>query len=401
MGTDPAASSGNSVREVVDACRRAFSHEEALTVGFEEESILIEPSTLLPVDDVNDALARLEDHRFTCELRSSQLEVRTRPGSTVGDACSELAEARALAVERLAGSMRVLAAGLHPTSTLPIRVTDRDRYLGIAAECPWSVREGLPCGFHVHVAVPGADRALAVYNAARSFLPELAALAANSPFLGGLDTGLASARLKLNEALPRSGIPPAFRTWEDYAGFVSWGTSGGRFPDQTYLWWDLRLHPLHGTLEFRVADAQTRIEEAGAVAAVCQALAASLARRYDEGEALPVHPTHRIAENRYSGIRSGLEGTLVDLDSGTPLAARARIGAVLTSLEPVTEDLGSRNELLAAWTLLAENGAGRQRRIATESGLDGLVRRLVAESEQPAGHAAMAARLSSPGPLAG
>ncbi len=230
----------------------------------------------------------------------------------------------------------------------------------------------------------GPARALAVYNSARSFLPEIAALAANSPFLGGRDSGLASARLKLNEAFPRAGVPPAFANWNDYGDFVSWGTSGGLFPDQSYFWWDLRLHPQHGTLEFRAADAQTRIEEAGAVAAVCQALVAALTARYDAGEDLPVHDAHRIGENRWRALRDGLDGELVDLETGVPVSTRERVGSLLALVEPFAEALGSRNELLAAWTLLAENGAGRQRRIAAEFGLDEVVRRL-ADDTEPAG----------------
>jgi len=242
----------------------------------------------------------------------------------------------------------------------------------------------MPSGLHVHVAVSGPARALAIYNAARSYLPELAALAGNSPFLGGSDTGLASSRLKLNESLPRAGVPPAFRTWNEYADFIAWGTSGGHFPDASYLWWDLRLHPVHGTLEFRVADAQTRAEEAGAVAAVCQALVAALGARFDAGEDLPVHDTHRINENRWAAVRDGLDGRLADLDTGVPVPTRSRLGALLASLEPCAEVLGSRNELLAAWTMLAENGAERQRRIAAHFGLHEVVRRLAEETEPTA-----------------
>src|SRR5204862_6753557 len=118
--------------------------------------------------------------------------------------------------------------------------------------------------------------ALAVYNAARSYLPELAALTANSPFFEGCDSGLASARLKLTEDLPRSGIPPAFASWRQLAEFAAWGARAGLFADLAYLWWDLRPRPDHGTLEFRIADVQTRLEEAATVAAFCQALVATL-----------------------------------------------------------------------------------------------------------------------------
>jgi carboxylate-amine ligase len=124
---------------------------------------------------------------------------------------------------------------------------------------------------HVHVAVPGADRALAVYNALRSYLPMLWALGANSPFVGGKDSGLCSIRPKLNEAFPRAGVPPRFATWEELLSFEAWGRSGGLFPDHTHFWWDLRPHLEHGTLELRATDAQTRVEDAAAIAALYQA----------------------------------------------------------------------------------------------------------------------------------
>jgi glutamate---cysteine ligase / carboxylate-amine ligase len=372
---------GDTAWDIAERCRLAFSDGRSLTVGVEEELILLEPTSLYPVDEIEEALLRLEDDRFTCELRSAQLEVVTPPCVTVMDACREVSAARSFAIDRLAGLARIGAAGVHPSSTLPITITGRERYRRIARESPWSVREGLPSGLHVHVAVPGPTRALAVYNAARSFLPELAALGANSPFLGGADTGLSSVRLILNETFPRSGIPPAFRTWNDYGDFVAWGMSTGHFPDVSYLWWDLRPHPLHGTLEFRIADAQTRVEDVGAIVAVCQALVAWLVARFDAGEELPVHDTERIAENRRCGVRDGLGGALADLDVGLPLATRTRVGNLLGTLEPFAEALGSRNELLAAWTLLAENGAERQRRVAAACGLDEVVRRLADETE--------------------
>src|SRR5581483_8567090 len=190
------------------------------------------------------------------------------------------------------------------------------------------------------------------------------------------DTGLASARLKLNEAFPRSGIPPQLESWSRLAEFVSWGAAGGLFPDPSQLWWDLRLHPAHGTLEFRIADTQTRLVDAAAVAAVCQALVAWLAERYDAGRPLPVHDTLRIAENRWRALRHGVHGKLVDVDDGTPVATFDAISRLLASLEPSAERLGCRDELLRAWTLLGRNEADEQRRIAAACGLDSLARRL-------------------------
>ena len=145
-------------------------------------------------------------------------------------------------------------------------------------------RRQLVCALQVHVAVGGADRTLAVYNALREHLPELAALAANAPFHAGADTGLASIRPKISEGLPRQGIPPAFASWDELAAELRWGTTAGALPELALWWWELRPHLSHGTLELRVPDAQTTVAEAAAVAAVAHALVVRLAERHDAGE---------------------------------------------------------------------------------------------------------------------
>jgi glutamate---cysteine ligase / carboxylate-amine ligase len=221
-----------------------------------------------------------------------------------------------------------------------------------------------------------------VYNAARSYLPELAALAANSPFFEGEESGLASTRLKLTEDLPRSGIPPAFVTWRDLAEFLVWARTGDSPGDLSYLWWDLRPRPEYGTLEFRAADAQHSVADTGAIVAFCQTLVASLADRWRSGERLPVHDTHRLTENRCRALRDGLDGTLIDPDTGIVEPIRERIGRLLMELEPHADQLGCTDELMHAWTLLEENGAIRQRRIAGERGIGGLLEYLAGATEE-------------------
>jgi carboxylate-amine ligase len=232
----------------------------------------------------------------------------------------------------------------------------------------------------VHVAVPGADRALAVFNAARSFLPEITALAANSPFVDGSDSRLASSRGKFTLAVHRAGVPPEFESWERFVEFVEWGRRGGLLPDASHLWWDLRPHPRFGTLELRSADAQTRLADAVAIAAVYQALLVWLSDRFDTGERLPVHDTCRIAENVWRATRYGTRGWMVDHESGEPEETRARVSGLLETLEPAAQRLGTTWALLTAQTLVADNGADRQRYVAERDGLTGLVRWLADET---------------------
>src|SRR3954447_5549671 len=286
----------------VSDCVAAFEHAHSFTIGVEEELLLVDPETLELVPAVDAALALLPgDDRFTRELRPSQLETISGVCATAAEACRELATARRDLIDATDGRWRLLACGTHPFSVSWGSITRGDRYRQIADEYTWAAQRSLACGLHVHVAVRGADRALAVYNALRSYLPELAALSANSAFFEGRDTGMSSIRPKLNEAFPRSGIPPAFRSWDDLVRFVEWGRSGGLFPDATHFWWEMRPHATHGTIEIRVADTQTFVGDASALIALIQALVARLRERHDAGERLPVHETFWITENAWRG----------------------------------------------------------------------------------------------------
>jgi glutamate---cysteine ligase / carboxylate-amine ligase len=372
-----------SAQRLASSYSHGFAEVPYPTVGLEEELILVEPGSLLAVNEVERALALVGgDARYTAELRACQLELRTPVCVTVADAHRELAGARARVVERLDGELRLLAVGTHPAATGTSVVTARKRYRRIASEWPWATRRGQPSGLHVHVGVSGADEALAVFNAARSYLPELAALAANSPFFEGAESGLASTRLKLTEDLPRAGIPPAFASWGRLAEFVTWGIGGGLFGDLGQLWWDLRLRPEFGTIEFRVTDVQTRPAEAAAVAAVCRALVVSLAERAQRGERLPVHETHVLHENRCRAMRDGLDATLVDPDSWLSESARMRIDRLLLELAPKAAELGDDDAFEDAWSLLRANGAMRQREVAADRGMPELLRWLADETEQ-------------------
>ncbi len=365
--------------------RSAFDRETTLTVGLEEELMLLDPGSYALAPAIDRALALTGgDRRFARELRQSQVEIMTPVAGNATAAGLNLARGRLDLAEALAGELLIAAAGVHPCCDEPGGLAEGDRYEKIAREYSWPLRGTIPCGLHVHVAVPGADRALAVFNASRSYLPEIAALAANSPFLDGVDTGLASARATLNDALHRARIPPHFASWDDLAKFVTWGSRGGLFPDATHLWWSLRPHLRFGTLELRVADAQTRVEDALAVAAVFQALVASLILRHDGGELLPVHDEHRIAENTWRATRYGVRGWMVDLDSGEPQTARDRIVRMLDEIEPCADALGSSMGLLTARALVADNGAERQRYVEAADGVEGLVRWIATETVRSA-----------------
>jgi carboxylate-amine ligase len=225
------------------------------------------------------------------------------------------------------------------------------------------------CALQVHVAVGGADRSLAVYNGLRPWLPLIAALAANAPFHDGRDTGMASIRPKIGELLPRQGIPPAIGSWESFADALAWGAASGAVPDARRWWWELRPHPSFGTLEVRVPDAQSTVEDAAAVAALVHALAGRLAERFDAGEPLPTADTWRLEENRWSAARRGMDAELADLETGVRTPARECLASLVAELAPVAARLGCADELAATARLAAANGAARQREAASDGGV--------------------------------
>ena len=361
--------------------RGVFDETSHLTVGIEEELTLADPATLEQTPAVELILERAGgDSRFARELKDTQIEIVTPVAGNALGAALHLAQAR-LDLAALAGRDALLvASGAFPGPGHAGEVVEGERYEQIADHYPTATAGNLPSGQHVHVAVQKADRALAVYNAARSYLPDLCALAANSPFLDGRDVGLASARRTLNDAFQRTGVPPAFPTWEALADFVAWGRRGGLFPDWSYFWWELRPHLRYGTLELRATDTQTRLEDALAVAAVWQALVAWLADLHDAGELPPVHPTVRIEENAWRAIRYGIRGWMVDLDTGEPVRTRDRIGSLLEQIEPHAKRIGGAAGLHTARALLVDNGADRQRSVEEAKGMEGLVRWLADET---------------------
>jgi carboxylate-amine ligase len=341
------------------------------TIGVEEELMLLDPETLDLLPKAARVRAELGDRvSMRTELPAAQVETASPVCGTIAEAAASLSAARAALADGVMGWARLAGAGTHPFADPEGALIDDPKYEALKREFPWVLPRQLVFGLHVHVAVRGADRALAVHNALRSYLPDLAALAGNAPLHGGRDTGLASIRPKLSELLPRQGVPPAFASWEERAELERWSRRGGLAGE---AWFELRAHDEHGTIELRVPDTQSTPEEAAGVLAFGAALIATLAERHDQGEPLPVHDHTRIAENRWRALRHGLDGTLLDLDTGEPEPTRERVRRLIETVAPAAARLGGAGELEHTHTLVRCNGAERQRELYERHGARGVV----------------------------
>jgi glutamate---cysteine ligase / carboxylate-amine ligase len=349
--------------------RAAFEADAPMTVGVEEELMVLDPETFDLAPRAHAVLERLEgDARFKPELPAAQLEIALAPASTVGEAVQALAQARADLAAAADGIALFAGAGAHPFAAAEGVLSDGARYEALLHEYGPVARRQLVFGLHVHVAVRPAERALAVFNAVRSYLPLLAALGANAPFYGGVDSGLASVRPKLCDILPRQGVPPAMSSWEELEAALLWGEAAGVMADRSQWWWEARLHPAFGTVEVRVPDTQSTVAETAALAAVVHALVAWLAERHEAGEALAPAPTWRIGENRWSACRHGLDGTMADLITGEVAPTRERAAALVEELAGAADRVGCAAELALAANGLDTNGAVRQRTVAGRGG---------------------------------
>src|SRR3954454_10261479 len=363
-GAGPSFPPGGSVLD------HAFGQSDPYTLGVEEEDMLLDGETFDLVQHIDTVLAAVaggeHEARINSELMQSVLEITTPVCRTAGDVDVELRKLRTYVTEiAAADGLRVGSAGTHPFSLFELqRITARDRYRALVDQLQYVARRELIFGMHIHVAVDDPEKAIKVVNGMCAHLGQLLALSASSPFWRGEPTGLASSRQMVFAALPRSGPPPRFRDYDDYAEVVGQLEKTGCIADYTHIWWDIRLHPRLGTVEIRICDAVTRLEDAVALAAFCQALVKHYCEGYDSGNEIPSF--HRIltTENKWLAARYGLSAPVMDLATGRrnrlPVAQLVR--RTLEEIEPHARELGSERELEGIREILARgNGSDPQR----------------------------------------
>jgi glutamate---cysteine ligase / carboxylate-amine ligase len=355
----------------------AWNHDAAVapwTVGVEEEVMLVSPQTWLPASRCEDVLAALPEDMASCaraETHGSALELATAPHATVGAATAQLAGLRAGLAETLDElGLRAAVAGTHPTARWEdIEVSPGARYQFVHASMRELARREPTFGLHVHVAVPDPESALRALNALRLHIPVLLALSGNSPFWQGRDSGLASARTPAFQAFPRTGTARRFDDYTDYVEAIDVLVRCDAIPEPTFLWWDARLQPAFGTVEVRVMDAQTRVEDAAALAALVQCLVRLEAER-GEAARQAAEADEVVAENRFIAARDGMRACLIDPPGR--VHARERLDALVRACEPIALALGCASELAQVPALAECPGAARQRAIGLERAVEAL-----------------------------
>lgn len=368
--------------------------DPSLTLGIEEEYQIVDPETgelRSYITQLLDADGQITVEGVKPELHQSVVEVGSGVCETPAQIRDEIVRLRgAMATLAAKDGLRILAAGTHPFSSwMDQRITPLERYLGFEEDLQDLARKNLIFGMHVHVGIEDREFLIDAMKVARYFLPHILALSTSSPFWEGRSTGLKSYRSVQWRNFPRTGIPPTFATYAEYEKIVRSLISANAIQDPSKIWWDLRPHHLYPTLEFRVCDICTRVDEAVCIAAIIQALVAKLWKLRRDNLTFRVYPLSLIDENKWRAVRYGVSGNLLDLGKETERPAKQLIEELVGwFLDDVLDDLGSRKEVEYAFTIL-ERGTSADRQLETfaETGdLRAVVNRLIEETAEGTGN---------------
>jgi carboxylate-amine ligase len=354
------------------------TRESQYTVGIEEEAMLLDPEDWMLAhhsDRVLEALPPEVVEHATDETHRSALELATGVHDDVRSAMAEMQSLRRGldgAVRSL--GMRVASAGTHPSAVWQDTVVSKGkRYAFVYGSMRELARREPTFALHVHVGIRSPNDAIRLVNRIRAHLPLLLALSVNSPYWQGRDTGLASARTPLFQAFPRVGIPRRFRDYADYVDTVDLLMRCESMPDPTFLWWDARPQPRFGTVEVRIMDAQTRLPETAALAALVQCIARlEVERGYVSARSLEV--PEALDENRFLAARDGMSAELIDVELERRVPAREVALRLVEACTPHARALGCEAELDRVATMAERTGADRQLDVGRGAGkLGGLV----------------------------
>jgi carboxylate-amine ligase len=342
--------------------------EHTFTLGIEEEFAIIDPETRELRSHIQEILEYgkvILKEQIKPEMHQSVVELGTKICQSLVDARAHVIELRSRLAELAARSgLKIASAGTHPFSHWRDQlITQGERYQEIVKDMQQLARANLIFGLHVHVGIPDRHSAIQVMNQARYFLPHIYALSANSPFWVGQDTGLKGYRLKVFERFPRTGIPDAFESLSEYEDYCKLLVKTGCVDNAKKIWWDIRLHPFFETLEVRVCDAQSRVDDTLAIAALIQAVIAKLHTLLRQNITFRVYRRRLLDENRWRASRYGIDGKLIDFGKETEVEARSLLNELLEFVSTEVNDLGTQKEMAHIERIMRE-GTGADRQLA-------------------------------------
>jgi len=361
----------------------------SLTIGIEEEYQIIDPETRQLRSYITEILNgdSLVLEQVKPELHQSIVEVGTTVCRTPAEARAELVKLRGVVMGLAArNGLKIAGSGTHPFSSwVDQEITPLERYLGVKQDMAELAQQLLIFGTHVHIGIEDHEFLIDAMNAARYFLPHVLCLSTSSPFWLGRNTGLKSYRSVIFRNFPRNGIPRVFRSWSDFTNLTETLVRTRCIPDGSKIWWDARPHHAYPTLEFRICDVSTRVDEAVCVAAIFQAIIAKLWKLRRDNMTFRIYPADLIEENKWRAVRYGLDGKLLDLGKQQEMPARELIREMIEwFLDDVLDELGSRKEVEYAYRIL-EEGTSADRQLATfqrTGDLNAVVDQLIRETSE-------------------
>jgi carboxylate-amine ligase len=347
---------------------------DQFTLGIEEEFQIVDPATRELKSHVSEILEEgvlLLGEKIKPEMIQSMIEVGTGVCHNIQEAREDITRLRCIisGLARKKG-MAIVAASTHPFSKWSEQeIYDGDRYKLLVDELQMVARSLLIFGLHVHVAVEDLERRIHIMNAARYFLPHVLALTTSSPFWLGFNTGLKSYRSEVFKKFPRTEVPDHFESYAQYQAYVDLLIKMNCIPDGSKIWWDVRPHYKFPTLEFRVCDIPTRVDDTIAIAALFQAIVAKLHTLIDKNLGFRIYHRRLILENKWRAIRYGLDGKLLDLGKQKEVPVKDLIRELLEFVDDVVDRLGSRKEIEHIHTILDRGtSADEQLRVYHETG---------------------------------
>ena len=361
----------------------------SFSIGIEEEYQIIDPQTRELKSYITQLLeagkVTLQEH-IKAEMHQSMVEVGTEVCHTPAEARAELVRLRRGVMEIAKNhGLKIAAAGSHPFSTwYSQEITPFERYAGVKEDMQMLAQQLLIFGTHIHIGIEDRELLIDIMNMIRYMLPHVLCLSTSSPFWMGQDTGLKSYRSIIFRNFPRTGIPPHFDSYANFQRYIDTLVRTNCIPDGTKVWFDVRPNHNYPTLEFRICDVCTRVDEAVCIAAIFQALAFKMWKLRHQNMSFRIYPAVLLEENKWRAVRYGLDGKLIDFGKQVELPARELIREMIDwFLEDVIDEFGGRQDIEYAYKIMAE-GTSADRQLATfrrVGDLDAVVDQLIAETE--------------------